>query len=127
MWTKEQETLLAQLWAKGLTLSQCGKRLGYTRNAVAGKVRRMKLEYRDLTNSHRARRVPKKAARRKLRRRVSGPSAGRLPSLPSDTPPEPDPAPTSLTLLELKRGNCRFITNHVPDILRRTFCGRRTI
>ncbi|NDV87178.1 GcrA cell cycle regulator [Aurantimonas aggregata] len=46
-WTDERVALLKQLWTEGLSASQIADRLGgVTRNAVIGKVHRLKLESR---------------------------------------------------------------------------------
>src|SRR6516162_859162 len=42
-WSDEQVTALQQMCAKGASLSDIGQELGYTRNAVAGKVHRLGL------------------------------------------------------------------------------------
>lgn len=43
LWTPEDEQELARLWDLGFTGSQIGARLGKTRNAIIGKVNRMKI------------------------------------------------------------------------------------
>lgn len=47
-WPSEREDALRTLWGNGLTASQCARELGcgITRNAVIGKVHRLKLEKR---------------------------------------------------------------------------------
>lgn len=46
-WTDEREELLRKLWQDGLSCSQIARKVGgVTRNAVAGKVRRIGLPYR---------------------------------------------------------------------------------
>jgi len=46
MWTNEQVGLLTKLWADGYSASLIGLQIGYTRNAVLGKVFRLGLEKR---------------------------------------------------------------------------------
>ena len=46
-WTDERLVLLKVLWEKGLSISQIGEELGVSRNAVAGKVHRLKLPKRN--------------------------------------------------------------------------------
>ena len=49
-WTDERVDLLKQLWSEGLSASQIADRLGgVSRNAVIGKVHRLKLESRGKT------------------------------------------------------------------------------
>ena len=60
-WTDERVELLKKLWAEGLSASQIATQLGgVSRNAVIGKVHRLKLSGRGRTSSSTPR--PKKAA-----------------------------------------------------------------
>ena len=62
MWTEERVELLRKLWADGLSASQIAAQLGsVSRNAVIGKVHRLKLSGRGRTTSA-APRVKKAAA-----------------------------------------------------------------
>ena len=45
-WTQERVEKLTELWATGLSTSEIGRRLGITKNAVVGKVRRLDLAMR---------------------------------------------------------------------------------
>ncbi|MEE2745969.1 MAG: GcrA family cell cycle regulator [Pseudomonadota bacterium] len=45
-WTPERVKELTGLWATGLSASEIGRRLGITKNAVVGKVRRLDLAMR---------------------------------------------------------------------------------
>ena len=45
-WTAERVEELTKLWATGLSASEIGRRLGITKNAVVGKVRRLDLAMR---------------------------------------------------------------------------------
>jgi len=45
-WTAERVKELTRLWATGLSASEIGRRLGITKNAVVGKVRRLNLAMR---------------------------------------------------------------------------------
>ena len=45
-WTPERVKKLTKLWATGLSASEIGRRLGITKNAVVGKVRRLDLAMR---------------------------------------------------------------------------------
>jgi len=45
-WSRERTDRLIDLWKAGLSASQCGAALGVTRNAVIGKVHRLKLQKR---------------------------------------------------------------------------------
>jgi len=75
-WTDERVELLKKLWMEGLSASQIAGVLGegVTRNAVIGKVHRLKLSGRakPASSAPRARTTPRPTARR-----VASPSAGR--------------------------------------------------
>ena len=45
-WTPERVAELTKLWATGLSASEIGRRMGITKNAVVGKVRRLDLTMR---------------------------------------------------------------------------------
>ncbi|MGN6486975.1 MAG: GcrA family cell cycle regulator [Devosia sp.] len=74
-WTEERVELLKKLWLEGLSASQIAGVLGegVTRNAVIGKVHRLKLSGRakPASSAPRVRQTPRPAARR-----VASPSAG---------------------------------------------------
>ncbi len=91
-WTDERIDLLKQLWGEGLSASQIAAQLGgVTRNAVIGKVHRLKLDSRLKASApsrrpspaHRAPRAGRGDARRdagaphRSRGRPPGPDAGR--------------------------------------------------
>ena len=46
VWTDERLEKLKELWTQGLSISQIGKALGVSRNAIAGKAHRMGLPNR---------------------------------------------------------------------------------
>jgi len=45
-WTPEKVEELTKFWASGLSASEIGRRMGITKNAVVGKVRRLNLAMR---------------------------------------------------------------------------------
>jgi GcrA cell cycle regulator len=75
-WTDERVELLKKLWMEGLSASQIAGELGegVTRNAVIGKVHRLKLSARAKPTNTAPRARP--AARPAAPRRVASPSAG---------------------------------------------------
>ncbi|KKB08389.1 GcrA family cell cycle regulator [Devosia chinhatensis] len=89
-WTDERVELLKKLWMEGLSASQIAGELGegVTRNAVIGKVHRLKLSARakPTNTAPRARPAPRPAARR-----VVSPSAGM-----SHVSAKPRPAASSM-------------------------------
>ncbi|UYN99273.1 MAG: GcrA cell cycle regulator [Devosia sp.] len=74
-WTDERVELLKKLWAEGLSASQIAAELGegVTRNAVIGKVHRLKLSARAKPTNTAPRARP---AARPAQRRVASPSGG---------------------------------------------------
>jgi len=79
-WTEERVELLKKLWLEGLSASQIAGVLGegVTRNAVIGKVHRLKLSGRakPASSAPRVRTTP-----RPTQRRVAAPSTGSRPSM----------------------------------------------
>jgi GcrA cell cycle regulator len=82
-WTDERVETLKKLWMEGLSASQIAGELGQgvTRNAVIGKVHRLKLSARAKPTNTAPRARP--AAPRPAPRRPAGPSAGMSPSMGS--------------------------------------------
>jgi GcrA cell cycle regulator len=97
-WTTENMETLRQMWADGASASKIGEVVGKTRNAVIGKVHRLKLTPRQRTSS-----VKHDKPRTRSRK-------ARPPTLPTR------PLPTSPTvvseypvsLMELRPRHCRF-------------------
>ncbi|MCO6389057.1 GcrA family cell cycle regulator [Aliihoeflea sp. 40Bstr573] len=135
-WTDERVELLKKLWSEGLSASQIATQLGgVSRNAVIGKVHRLKLSGRGRASSATPR--PKKTA-------PSAPKAPR-PSRPVtttigatalqarfDAQPETAPAPRlssvvvplsrNLKLIELSERTCKW-PNGDPLAEEFSFCG----
>lgn len=42
-WSSSQDTRLAHLWAEGMTAAEIAERLGKSRNAILGRIRRLNL------------------------------------------------------------------------------------
>jgi GcrA cell cycle regulator len=82
-WTEERVELLKKLWLEGLSASQIAGVLaeGVTRNAVIGKVHRLKLSGRakPASSTPRVRQAPRPATRR-----VAAPSSSATPSMSSN-------------------------------------------
>ena len=78
-WTDERVELLKKLWMEGLSASQIAAELGegVTRNAVIGKVHRLKLSARAKPTNTAPRSRP--ASRPAAPRRVTGQSSGATP------------------------------------------------
>ncbi len=134
-WTEERVELLTKLWAEGLSASQVASRLGgVTRNAVIGKVHRLRLSAR----------APSSRSSVPRARRTHVPRAPRAPSLMFgtrgntalkpvyDAQPEPVPAPIvelviplheRASILTLKEAMCRWPIGD-PGEEDFHFCGR---
>lgn len=87
-WTDERVAILKKLWLEGLSASQIAAELsgGVTRNAVIGKVHRLKLSGRAKPTTVAAR--PKAAAR------VAAPEPKPVPQPDIKAPVAPEPKPT---------------------------------
>ena len=101
-WTDARIAELKELWFEGFSASECGKKLGVSRNSVIGKIHRL-----GLSGSDRKRRItsmpnPRKAPAHLLKteQEVSRPE---IPQMRPDLRP-----PFTLTLLELRPGMCRW-------------------
>ena len=124
-WTDERVELLKKLWAEGLSASQIATQLGgVSRNAVIGKVHRLKLSGRGRTSSSTPR--PKKTASTSGSRpspRTQRPvtTSGGATALQARFDAEPDaqaqirpqenvviPIPLKLKLVELGERTCKW-------------------
>ncbi len=92
-WTDERVELLKKLWMEGLSASQIAGELGdgVTRNAVIGKVHRLKLSARAKPTNTTPR--PRPAARPAAPRRVSSPSSSGMSHISAKPRPSVMPRP----------------------------------
>ena len=81
-WDEASEKTLAELWAAGWSASQIGARMGQSRNAVIGKVHRLKLPARREVGVN----APARAARAKLARPAGAPKRARPHGNTGQTP-----------------------------------------
>jgi len=81
-WDEASEKTLAELWAAGWSASQIGARLGQSRNAVIGKVHRLKLPAPREVGVN----APARAARAKLARPAGAPKRARPHGNTGQTP-----------------------------------------
>jgi GcrA cell cycle regulator len=103
-WTEERIAQLKELWFEGFSASECGKKLGVSRNSVIGKIHRLGLSGSDRKRRVTSMRNPRKATAAQLLETTEQ-EVGRpeIPQMRSDLRP-----PFTLTLLELKPGMCRW-------------------
>ena len=85
-WNEESIGRLRALWAEGLSTAEIGRRMGVSKNAVVGKAHRLNLPSRPSP----IRRDGERTQRRRLPRRVQGPT---LPALSASLAPMPQEAP----------------------------------
>jgi GcrA cell cycle regulator len=88
-WNEETIGKLRALWAEGLSTAEIGRRMGVSKNAVVGKAHRLNLPSRPSPIRRDGERTP----RRRLPRRVQGPT---LPALSASFPPMPQDAPRAV-------------------------------
>jgi GcrA cell cycle regulator len=86
-WTEETIAKLRILWAEGLSTAEIGRRMGISKNAVVGKAHRLNLTARP---SPIRRDGGERAERKRLPRRVHGPT---LPALQAALAPMPQEPP----------------------------------
>jgi GcrA cell cycle regulator len=84
-WNEETIAKLRDFWAEGLSTAEIGRRMGVSKNAVVGKAHRLNLPSRPSPIRRDAERSP----RRRLPRRVNGPTLPVLSASLSPMPPEP--------------------------------------
>jgi GcrA cell cycle regulator len=118
-WTDAKVKMLAALAGDGWSSSQIAKKLGFTRNAIIGKVHRLGLKLKNLVNGT----VPHPP--RKHRKKVVSESWA-LQSQPYNEPvvvaPPESEQPGPMTLLKLTNGMCKWpINDGYPQFY---FCGK---
>ena len=65
-WNEKRQIQLTKLWQEGLSITQIGKKMGTSRNAIAGKVHRMGLPKRkSLVNEKDDKTTPKPRSKKK--------------------------------------------------------------
>ena len=104
------EQLIA-MWNAGTTSSEIARALGLTRSAVMGKIKRLRDKGVALRAAPPPNRPPPKPPRRKEQRRT--PTGWKSVLVPIEPPTLPD-VPTSVGLLDLTPGMCRYITGRSP-------------
>lgn len=123
-WTDERIAQLKRLWLAGFTCSQIAERLrGVTRNAVIGKVTRLKLPPRGHRKANRSQaQIRTVRSRRRARKNTS--AASSLPAWWPATPiPAEDVQPEKLiTFAELETKHCRWIYGD-PQHADHGYCG----
>jgi GcrA cell cycle regulator len=127
LWSEALIARASELWLAGFTGGEIGRRLGLSRSAIMGKLRRLGL----LRNDRRPR-VPIRRAARLQAIPVPKPAPRKVPNkrnkrpLPPPEPyqaPPPPPVPPigSFGLLDLRAGHCRW--PGPEDRAPWTFCG----
>lgn len=132
-WTDDRVETLKKLWAEGLSASQIAKEMGggVTRNAIIGKVHRLKLSGRATPSRPprvRAKPAPRaKPAATTLSRAPAAPAGKREPAAPPIVPLEAKPLANGelATILTLTNHICKWPIGDPssPDF---SFCGRKS-
>lgn len=104
-WPEENIKLLVELWGRGHSATQIAEIIpGKTRNAIIGKVRRLKLPYR----------APLPAHRKAKPQRPREPRLMTIHDLPPPPPaPKPEPPkPPFVPFMQANEKTCRSIEGH---------------
>jgi GcrA cell cycle regulator len=141
VWTDERVELLTKLWSDGLSASQIAGELGgITRNAVIGKVHRLKLSGRAKAPSSAAPRARKPRAQTTFTSRAARPATRGNTALAThalymevmEPEPEPElidniiPIGQRCSILELNDAKCHWPIGD-PGTPEFFFCGGKTI
>ncbi len=124
-WTPHEIDKLRLLWAQGLTASRISSELSYkhSRNAVIGKVHRLRLPTRLTLTGERKRPGPKKGNPDAFRKSRAKPTELRVvrvkPPRPQEVPP---PEARMISLMELTPSTCKWPIGH-PGEAGFAFCG----
>lgn len=115
MWTDETVARLREQWVSGASASVIAAALGTSRNAVLGKVHRLKLPARKTLST-----APKAIANRKRAVRLGLPTPTRryerAPNRPYIPPaPVAEATPRFIALFDLMSGDCRWPMNEPPE------------
>jgi GcrA cell cycle regulator len=113
-WTDAAIARLKELWGEGFSASECGQRMGVSRNSVIGKIHRL-----GLSGKYRR---PRERGRRMTKASASKLAAQKSPN--NEQPPasrdlSEEPKRGSFDLLDLKFGQCRWPEGDGPY----RFCG----
>ena len=131
IWTDDRVQTLTHRWQDGFSASLIGAELGFSRNAVIGKVQRLTLASRKTVVSRRPPRAPRPALPTATRpkRAPSPPPAGRSrksrpkPRRPLEPPPLGPAPPIPVTVLTLTPATCNWPEGD-PKRPGFHFCGR---
>ncbi len=130
-WTEDRVETLKKLWTEGLSASQIAKEMGegVTRNAIIGKVHRLKLSGRATPSRPprpRAKPAPKPRIAATAAPRTSAPSVRReVPIAPVPLEPKPLPSGEFATVLTLTNHICKWPIGD-PATPEFRFCGRKS-
>ena len=134
VWTDDRNERLAKLWDAGHSASEIAAKLGgVTRNAVIGRVRRMKLPFRKGSVQVRPRRVshaPHLVQARVAKLKKISPLKQLLKALPAQPLPDHSNliATVSYTDFEPRKHCSNIVAEHMPfKADRKIFCGRKPL
>ena len=112
MWTVSEINELKRMWSESvLSAAGIGAQMGYSRNAVLGKVHRLGLPSRGRQGR---KAIPRAAGRPRV---IAPPVFRAAPYVPPD-----EPVSLDLTLMQIEPGQCRWVHGDGPFL----FCGHPT-
>ena len=125
-WTSEQTDKLIQLHRRGQSATEMGRVLGFTRNAILGKIHRLGLSNKRYSTHPNSPDVEAGMNRRYRRSKLAAVSLSAAKEQESSVPPVAPPAPpTPLSVLDLVDGQCRYPIGD-PGTAGFSFCGHPT-
>ena len=116
IWTPALTAEITRRWADGESGGVIAAAMGITRNAVIGRVHRLKLLKRIVKTRTR----PPGSKRSRQQHRIPRIFAPRVAAMPDM--PIAEPVSLAVTIMDLQPRQCRFITSDAPAL----FCGHAT-
>jgi hypothetical protein len=118
----ERDEKILKMWNENMTGTEIGAVLGTTRNAILGRLHRLKAYGIDTSKSRPARVTPQRPKTPRVK--VAKKETPKPKTEKIYYPPRIEEQPISgVTLLQLKPKSCRFIISH-EDANVRIFCGK---
>jgi len=125
-WTEDKEDQLADLWKSGETAMSIGRKMEISRNAVMGKVHRMKLPKRDdMTRTYNTAKIDKETGLKEHEARKAGKAKRGKPAPGDVTKSFAKDGPKSM--FDLKAKECKWPVNQSNNHRDYLFCSAPSV